>query len=77
MFWVLHAIYYCATRCKRRIYFNPALVVVEISRPVREGSLRSHLNDDIEVAITKLFPTAAILTTTAEQVDPDATPTHS
>ena len=35
------------------------------------------LNDDIEVAITSLWPIATTLTTTAEQVDPDATLTHS
>ena len=35
------------------------------------------LNGDIEVAITNLWPTAPNLSTTAEQVDPDATLTHS
>ena len=34
-------------------------------------------NDDIKVAITNLWTTAPILSTTAEQVDPDATLTHS
>ena len=34
------------------------------------------LNDDIEVAITNLWPTTTILTTTSEQVDSDATLTY-
>ena len=34
------------------------------------------LNDDIEVAITNLWPTSTTLTTTSEQVNPDATLTH-
>ena len=35
------------------------------------------LNDDIKVGIINLWPTATLLSTTAEQVDPDATLTHS
>ena len=35
------------------------------------------LNDDIKVAITNLWTTASILSTTPEQVDPDATLIHS
>ena len=35
------------------------------------------LNDDIEVAITNIWPTTPLLSTTAEQADPDATLTHS
>ena len=34
------------------------------------------LSDDIEVAITNLWPTVITLTTTFEQVDLDATLTH-
>ena len=33
-------------------------------------------NDDIEVGITNLWPTGFLFSTTAEQVDPDATFTH-
>ena len=74
---------------KAHLDFGPHQLTEYIYRSVRRGlfitevgkcttaSCDCFLNDDIEVAITSLWPTATILTTTAEQVDPDATLTYS
>ena len=52
------------------------LLITEVVKCTTTSCDCSH-NDDIEVAITNLWPTTPLLTTTAEQVDPDATLTHS
>ena len=77
------------TTGKARFDYGPQQLTEFIYGSVRRGLLITEvvkctttscdcsLNDDIEVAITSLWPTATILTTTAELVDPDATLTHS
>ena len=52
------------------------LLITEVVKCTTTSCDCSH-NDDIEVAITNLWPTATTLTTTSEQVDPDATLIHS
>ena len=73
---------------KARLDYGPQQLTEFIYRSVRRGlliteivnctttSCNCSLNDDIEVAITNLWRTATILTTTSEQVNPDATLTH-
>ena len=51
------------------------LFITEVVKCTTSGCDCS-LNDDIEVAITNLWLTAFLLSSTAEQVDPDATFTH-
>ena len=77
------------TTWKARLDYGPQQLTEFIYRSVRRGLLITEvvkctttscdcsLNNDIEVAITNLWPTVTTLTTTSEQFDPDATLTHS
>ena len=77
------------TTGKARLDYSPQQLTEFIYGSVRRGLLITEIvkctitscdcsfNFDIEVAITSLWPTATIFTTTADQVDPDATLTHS
>ena len=72
-----------------RFDYGPQQITVLTYQSVRRGLLITDVvkstttncdcsfNDNIEVGITNLWTTATIFSTTAEQVDPDATFTHS